>query len=209
MEAVEKIKLFLRSTSGYVPIALLIAYIGVIGWSAYAKTSARVLPPKVVASAAEAAEVAAGTPVRIIIPKIGVDTKIQAVGKGKSGNMAVPSGLRQYHEAGWYRLGPKPGEVGNAVIAGHYNTGAFGLPAVFWKLNELVPGDEIFVASEDGTLRFVVGAVEEYHPETTPIERVFGAADTPRLNLITCSGEWDSGAGEYTHRRVVYAALSG
>jgi hypothetical protein len=55
--------------------------------------------------------------------------------------------------------GPKPGDPGPAVLVGHvdFRTG----PDVFYRLDQLRPGDEILVGRADGTTaRFLVGRLE-------------------------------------------------
>ena len=51
-------------------------------------------------------------------------------------------------DAGWYRLGPPPGALGPAVIAGHVTWNQ--VPAVFFRLSELRPGDLVEVTRADG-----------------------------------------------------------
>ena len=109
-------------------------------------------------------------------------------------------------EAGWFRLGPKPGEKGSAVIAGHrgWKTG----PAVFDYLHELKPGDEILVVGEDGRERtFVVREMRVYKRDEI-VPEVWHKDDAPHLNLITCSGNWDSAAGTSEERLVVFSDLN-
>jgi sortase (surface protein transpeptidase) len=144
------------------------------------------------------------TPVRLIIPAAAVDAHVQAVGIGKSGNMAVPT---NYTDVGWYRYGPAPGQVGSAVIDGHVDNG-FGLSAVFKNISDLKPGDDMYVETASSTrLHFVVNDIEDYPAADVPKNLLFTRADAPRLNLITCAGEWDASAKAYDHRTVVYATL--
>jgi hypothetical protein len=63
--------------------------------------------------------------------------------------------LPEPDQVGWYKLGPRPGDPGPAVLVGHIDdrTG----PAVFYHLRQLRPGDEILVGRRDGTTsRFLV-----------------------------------------------------
>lgn len=145
------------------------------------------------------------SPERLIIPAIGVDANIQHVGVTRSGNMAVPD---NYTDVGWYRLGSAPGDQGNAVIAGHLDTG-FGRPAVFLDLDELSPGDEIIVRDASGeAVRFIVERLAIYDYTNGPMEEIFGPSDEPRLNLITCDGVWDPASKTYSKRLVVFAKAS-
>ena len=145
------------------------------------------------------------SPARIEIPSIRVDADVQDVGVGRSGNMAVPS---NYSDVGWYRYGTVPGQTGSAVIDGHVDNG-FGLPAVFNRINELQPGDSIYVVTETGReLHFVVEEIGSYAVDAVPLETLFNRADRPRLNLITCEGTWIPEKKMYDGRFVVYAVLA-
>jgi len=146
----------------------------------------------------------ASLPVRLIIPAIEVDTEIEHVGVGMSGNMAVP---QNYLHTAWYRLGTTPGKVGSAVIAGHVTNG-LRLPAAFSRLGELKTGDEVIVEKGDGTrARFSVTDVSVYKVSEVPRETLFNRKDGSYLNLITCEGEWQVRKRMYDHRTVVYTTL--
>ena len=143
-------------------------------------------------------------PVRFRIPKLGIDTTVQWVGNDAEGRMGVPS---NYGDVAWYELGPPPGTPGNAVIAGHLDSPTG--PAIFFRLRELQPGDEIFVGNEAGQeLRFVVSGQEVYEADNAPLERIFGPAIKPQLNLITCDGAFDQSTRQYDKRLVVFTSLS-
>jgi sortase A len=89
------------------------------------------------------------------------------------------------------------------VIAGHsgYRTG----PAVFDDLEALQPGDRIYVVDDAGTtIEFTVRESREYGPYERP-EEVFASNEGRHLNLITCTGSWDSAAGTHSKRLVVFA----
>lgn len=149
---------------------------------------------------------AAGRPVRLEIPAIGVDALVESVGLTPDRAMDIPKG---WMNAGWYQNGFLPGEPGNAVIAGHLDTSTGG-PAVFWDLNQLVAGDAILVSYEDGSrFTFTVEAnkVYDHDAEGAIIESIFGKSLTPDLNLVTCDGAWDHGAATYSKRLVVFATI--
>lgn len=109
---------------------------------------------------------------RLIIPKLGIDTAIEYVGVLPNGNMDVPSNP---NNVGWYKYGARPGEVGNAVIAGHrdwYNIGK----VVFYNLDSLSPGDLIYVQSSlDKRQTFVVTGVSSVSAYGGASESVFGS----------------------------------
>lgn len=142
-------------------------------------------------------------PVRLRIPALGIDTNIEALGLQSSGAMDVPSNI---WNAGWLSSGPKPGEAGNAVIAGHRDS--VKGEAVFWSLENLSPGDKVYVSDSTGNeLTFVVTEVASYPLESTPLERVFGVSDQSQLNLITCYGDFVKDQHTYNKRLVVYTRL--
>jgi len=146
-----------------------------------------------------------GLPVLLRIPAIGVDAYVEHVGLTEELAMDVPS---KVGDVAWYELGYRPGERGSAVIAGHLDT-VTGAPAVFWDVEKLEPGDEIFIHSEDGVEhRFVVDYRTRYPYNEAPIQQIFGPATEPRLALITCNGVWDRTKGNYSHRVVVYATAA-
>ncbi len=144
-------------------------------------------------------------PKMLYIPAIDVKTSIEEVGMDTEGNMATPQDVQN---VAWYSLGYKPGENGNAVLAGHYDTKE-GKPAIFWKLNQLKKGDKITIVDALGkNISFKVTTKEVYTYKSFPIEKVFGPSEKPQLNLITCGGEWDSMSNVYTERIVIYTELS-
>jgi sortase (surface protein transpeptidase) len=142
-------------------------------------------------------------PVHLRVPSIGIDTNVQRVRSDEQGKMGVPS---NYTDVAWFEPGVSPGTPGNAVIDGHLDSQSG--PAVFYKLEDLNPGDEVFVTTEDGQeLRFVVTATESYPTNEAPLERIFGPAVNARLNLITCEGVFDRSLRQYDQRLVVYTVL--
>ncbi len=143
-------------------------------------------------------------PMRLTIPVLGVEAAIEAVGRDAKGAMATPS---DPHNVAWYSLGPMPGAIGNAVIAGHLDL-ANGKPAAFWKLNQLKVGDVVqVILSDDSTLTFAVERLASYPDGQAPLEEIFGFRAEPYLNLITCAGSWNKTAGAYTKRLVAYTRL--
>lgn len=145
-------------------------------------------------------------PVRLMIPAIDVDAKIQYVGidPGGTGEMEVPS---NFTDVGWYEAGVLPGERGSAVMAGHLN-GKQVPEAVFYDLHTLEIGDEVIVmsAGRERDIFKVVKVVTYAHTDSAV--DVFTSTDgTKRLNLITCSGDWLSDENQYNKRTVVFTEL--
>ena len=142
---------------------------------------------------------------RLSIPTIHVDALIVPVGITATGAMATAPRLAN---VGWYEYGTKIGAVGSAVIAGHIDNG-LALPAVFYNLNKVKTGDDIYVKNTDGTqLHFVVTDVSDYAVVSAPVYDIFNDPSGKRLiRLITCKGVWDNLNFVYNHRTVVTAEL--
>lgn len=147
---------------------------------------------------------AGSPPVRLVIPAIGVATRLLRLGLEADGTMAVPA---DFGRAGWFAEGPAPGQVGPAVIAGHVDSRTG--PAVFSRLRELRPGQAVLVERADGTrLRFVVEQARSYPKASFPTADVFGPVPSAALRLITCAGDFDRARGSYRDNLVVFAGLA-
>lgn len=150
-----------------------------------------------------APEPALALPQRLQIPKLHIDAPVWQVGLDADGAMESPYSSTA---VGWFSPGFVPGMAGNAVIAGHVDW--VDHAAVFYFIKNLGPGDQLSVTLDDGSvLTFAVDGVEVYEDGETPLERVFGAADAPHLNLITCGGVFNQATHNYDHRTVVYTTL--
>jgi LPXTG-site transpeptidase (sortase) family protein len=155
------------------------------------------------APVAEAFTAAAGpiTPSRLRIPAIGVDAWIGAAGLRKDGSMDVPDNL---WTSSWLAKGPRPGQPGNAVIAGHRGVGS---PALFSHLEDVHPGDKIYVSDAAGNqLTYLVTRVAVLDLSPSTQLAVFGPATTPQVVLITCFGRYIPSARTYDHRLVVFGS---
>jgi LPXTG-site transpeptidase (sortase) family protein len=139
------------------------------------------------------------------IPELGLENiEVESVGLDKDSKMDIPS---DENNVAWYNLGSKPGERGNAVIAGHFDK-RNGEPAVFYDINKLKAGDEIKVKDIEGKeFTYLVTDSVSYELAEFPLVEVFGAGDKARLNLITCEGSYDKASKLYSHRLVVYSEL--
>lgn len=141
-------------------------------------------------------------PVRLRIPATNTDAHIQHLGVTTTGEMDVPTNTS---DVGWYKFGPRPGERGSAVIAGHLNTES-GEPAVFADLHNLKENDVIFVEDKNEKIAiFSVREVRVYDPGRA--DEVFTKSDGTYLNLITCDGLWDEAKNSYSKRLVVFASI--
>jgi sortase (surface protein transpeptidase) len=142
-------------------------------------------------------------PVRIDIPKIGVSSGLLRLGKDSKGAIVAP---KPWDVAGWYARGPRPGDPGSAVILGHVDS--TNGPAVFFRLRELRPGDQVQVTRADGSVvRFGVERTEQFLKEQFPTEQVYYPTLTPELRLVTCGGTFDDTTGHYRSNIIVFAKL--
>ncbi|WP_307803094.1 class F sortase [Frigoribacterium sp. PvP032] len=141
-------------------------------------------------------------PARVSVPAIELDEPLIGLGIASTGAMEVPVDA---DEVGWFTGGGRPGGRGPTVIAAHVDSTTG--PAVFFRLSELVAGDEVTVTTvEDAAVRYVVDEVVDVPKAEFPTARVFGAQPTDQLRLITCGGVFDPGSGHYDQNRVVFAS---
>jgi sortase (surface protein transpeptidase) len=144
-------------------------------------------------------------PIRVRMPSIGVDSSLLRLGVDDTRALVPPS---DFTRAGWFTGGPVPGGTGPAVIAGHVDSREG--PAVFFRLADLRPGDEVLVDRADGTTaRFTVSSVERHPKDQFPTDEVYGPTPRAELRLITCGGEFDSDARSYRDNVVVSAVMAG
>lgn len=143
-------------------------------------------------------------PWKIRIPALKIDTYVERVGVTREGLMDVPKNI--WNTAWFGEGGYRPGDRGNAVIAGHLD--APGTKAIFWDLDKLKPGDQIFLNDAAGReLVFEVQKREVYPVDNAPLIDIFGPSSEARLNLITCNGTFDRTIRNYNKRLVVFSRL--
>ncbi len=143
-------------------------------------------------------------PTQLRIPVIGVNAKVEHVGKTANGAMDVP---KDVFNVAWFDLGVKPGNSGNAVIDGHLD--GYNIPAaVFINLDRLQPGNKVYVRDDKGKeLTFEVYGKQVYDYDKAPLDKIFGSAFESHLNLITCNGTFDNKNKNYSQRLVVFTKL--
>ena len=111
----------------------------------------------------------------ILIPKIGVDWIVVE-------GVSVPD-LRK--GPGHYPGTPMPGQPGNSAIAGHRTT--YGQP--FHRVDELSPGDEIYVTTLQGPFKYTVDDVIIVSPSEVSVIEDFG---DNRLTLTACHPKYSA-----------------
>jgi sortase (surface protein transpeptidase) len=146
---------------------------------------------------------AVARPASLIIPSIGVRTRLVRLGLTSSGALQVPASTAV---AGWYTFSPRPGGIGSSIIAGHIDSRVG--PGVFYQLRLLRQGARVYVRRADGSLAvFRVTAKHSYLKAHFPTADVYGPTPTPQLRLITCGGTFDPATGHYLSNVIVFATL--
>jgi len=145
-------------------------------------------------------------PVRLVVPAIEINASVESVGIRSDSDLATPT-QHPWEDAGWYDMGPLPGERGSAVIDGHLDRPG-GYPAVFWRLRDIQVGDDVQVIGSAGkAVHFRVTRIAYYRADQAPLQDIFGNLGGKYLNLITCAGDWIPGQHQTTLRLVVYTSL--
>jgi sortase A len=152
---------------------------------AHITPSARTLGPA--RSVPATTQAAIGQPVaEISIPKINIDFTVLQ-GTGDTQLEAGP---------GHYLGTPLPGQLGNAAIAGHRTTWL----RPFWNLNELSPGDQIFITTTQGYFRYTVTSQIIVAPTDVA---VLDPSTNATLTLSTCNPRFSA-----SQRLIAKAVLS-
>ena len=113
---------------------------------------------------------------------------------------------RDDDNAAWFQLGPRPGELGSAIIDGHYGVWENGKVSIFNNLHALKQGDPIYIEDEAGMVLTFLVRESRIYGETDNAPDIFVSRDgKSHLNLITCQGIWDSARKDYPNRLVVFA----
>ncbi len=149
----------------------------------------------------KAAEIKKGRPKKLEIAAIGLKVNIVIVGADHDGRMSVPSDNKT---VSWWKFGAIPGEMGSAVLAGHYKL-EDGTPGVFYDLNRVKVGDLINMADEFGAKqKFKVREIKIFKVEDFPLNEVYANSGGKYLNLVTCAGNYLTKVKDYSHRLVIF-----
>jgi len=146
------------------------------------------------------ADVPPAKPVQLVVPKIGLRSKIVPIEVTPDGVLDPPSDVQL---TGWWQRSAKPGaRTGQTLLTGHtVHTGG----GVMDDLGELEPGDRVKVRTGKGVVSYAATKVTTYSREEVAehAEELF-AQDRQhrRLVLITCT-DWENGV--YRSNVVVFA----
>ncbi len=145
-------------------------------------------------------------PTHLAIPAIGVDAPVVPLGLDAD---AIPEVPAVGSDVGWYNFSARPGQGSNVVVAGHLQL--HQVPAVFWRLDELQPGDLIQITTDSGQ-RFAYQVTSRRSVSSTDPDSVKVIYPTGRemLTLVTCGGTWVANpaqtfGGDFASRTVVQA----
>jgi LPXTG-site transpeptidase (sortase) family protein len=139
---------------------------------------------------------------RLLVPSLGIDAPIITMGVDTDGTMQSPANPT---DVAWYSFSARPGERSNVVMAGHLDYVNYG-PAVFYRIKEARPGEEVQLVLVDGTTAsYRVIDVTSYDEATAPVLDIVGPTDAELVTLITCGGSFDPLAREYDKRVVLRA----
>ncbi|MFF4249052.1 class F sortase [Streptomyces sp. NPDC001822] len=145
-------------------------------------------------------------PLRLQIPQLQIDAPFTDLEIGSSGALDAPP-ADDVNLVGWFADGPSPGERGTSVVAGHVDTATS--PAVFAELSELDTNSRFNIHRDDGTTAtFRVDSVETFPKDDFPNDRVYKNTPDAQIRLITCAGDYDRSAKDYTENLVVFAHLA-
>jgi LPXTG-site transpeptidase (sortase) family protein len=145
-----------------------------------------------------------GEPKRIRIPKINVDAYIQKAGIDQNNQVAVPDNV---HLAGWFNGSSLPGSPGLSIIAGHVSGAT--TDGIFIQLSKLQKGDMFEIVRGDGlVLKYeVIGSIRVVESEAAANLFSQDPATKSQLNLITCSGAYDTVKRRYQDRTIISSIL--
>ncbi|WP_158844373.1 class F sortase [Saccharothrix deserti] len=157
------------------------------------------------ATTADVQPVSRVEPTEVRIPRIDAKSSLVPLGLNPDETIQVPP-VEQPMQAGWYVHARAPGEPGPAIILGHVDGNS--QPGVFYRLREVVPGDEVEVSRTDGSVvEFAVEKVDQVPKDRFPTDAVYGDTPDSVLRLITCGGVFDRSARSYEDNVIVYAKM--
>jgi sortase (surface protein transpeptidase) len=140
-------------------------------------------------------------PVRLRIPALRVDSRVERLGQQTDGTIAVPG---RTDVAGWYEYGPRPGQPGPAVILGHVDSREG--PGIFIGLSRVKAGTTVRIDRADGSsVTFRITSVSRVPKVQFPTDLVYAPTLDATLRLVTCGGSFDRSRGSYRDNVIAYA----
>ena len=146
-------------------------------------------------------------PKLLTIPKLDISARVRKLGVDSHNELQVPNNI---YDTGWYEESAKPGDAGGAILIDGHVSGATK-QGIFYSLKTLGIGDGIEVERGDGTkYRFKVVKLQYYDVDKVDMIAAITSAvpGKPGLNLITCAGQYNTSAGRYDQRLIVFAVAT-
>jgi LPXTG-site transpeptidase (sortase) family protein len=153
---------------------------------------------------------------RLSIPKFGINAPLTYKSVGPNGQMPDPEGsddVAYYNFSNFPGFGGAPGRGGNAVFAGHVDSGHnrcdYGktpppCAAVLWNLSKVAIGDEISVQISGTVYTYRVTSATSVS-ETADWQPIVSATAKESVTIITCGGSFNARTHSYDSRQVVKA----
>ena len=142
---------------------------------------------------------------RLLIPKLKINATLGEVGLTPQANVGTPD---EPWLPAWFNLGPRPGEIGTAIIVGHSGVWKNGQTTIFNNLSSLKAGDKIYIRDETGLTQVFIVQKLLFYDQADRVPEVFHSEDNKaHLNLITCDGVWDNVSKSYPKRLVIFTSL--
>lgn len=146
----------------------------------------------------------------LIIPSAGLRSAVVSLGRTPNGAMGSPDNP---DVVGWLDSTPRPGEVGNTLLAGHRDfediSGNIGT-GVCWELNNTKVGDHMLIWDDRLNVYYVYTVTEAVTVDPTDpgAARYLRNTDVAVVTLITCTGSFNTETHRYSHRLVVVGELA-
>src|SRR3954470_4710976 len=132
---------------------------------------------------------AVGSGDKLLISKFGISAPLTYKVVGPDGQMPNPEGpddVAYYNFSAWPGKGGAPGKGGNAVFAGHVDSGAKACKngtvpppcqAVLWDLNRLRVGDEIEIKLSGVSYKYAVSSNQPVSASSGPWDTIVSATE--------------------------------
>ncbi len=148
--------------------------------------------------------VAPDSPRLLIVPKLGIKSRVKALDVDNNNNLQAPTNI---YDVGWYSSSAKPGEsVGATLLDGHVSGPTN--KGVFYGLKTLEAGDQMSIERGDGKIiNYRVASKEAFPKDQVNMAKALVSVNSakPGLNLITCTGKYVPSEKTFDQRLVIYA----
>lgn len=136
-------------------------------------------------------------PTFLSVPAAKISVALERLLVNEKGTIDVPSNTES---AGWWQKKRRSSPI---VLAGHLDSKTG--PAIFFHVQDLRFGDQIFLSFNDGSnASYTVRQVERVDKDKFPSQRVYNTGNR-EVRLVTCGGKFNKHTGHYEDNIVVYA----